>query len=360
MSPSRTIRALVAAVLLISCDAARADDGTRAVDVPRFGVKVRVPQAWSLIDWARDDTAFVVQLPQDARSVAGEVACRMSPGGGDLQALKKQVEAEAEAAKSGEAAQDAVRRKRTLAKCEITELKTPAVPEDFAKRFQSRLTADWTFVDAKERPYFERFVYLQGGDLRYTFSMSSDESHYDSFIIDFEEMIAKAQLKPLELAVERLPSGHWLQRDYRFGLQLPEGWRPNFGGSERVLFFATGAANGVFNDNLAVQASPSLPLDLKQLATELPELVRKKDPSAEASARIVPQGGREAVETITHTSRGGLPIVVLERRFATPRRNYELRLSCAAATFDKREKELRAALDSFIELEPKGATANET
>ncbi len=76
-------------------------------------------------------------------------------------------------------------------------------------------------------------------------------------MIDFEEMIAGAELKPLELAIERLPSGHWLQRDYRFGLMLPENWRPNFGASERVLFFATGASHGLFNDSLAVQASPA-------------------------------------------------------------------------------------------------------
>lgn len=359
---SRLILVLAWASPLISPGfaAAQAEDGKRAVDVPRFGVRVRVPQAWSLIDWGRDDTAFVVQTPQDARSVAGEVACRITAGGAKLEALQVRLQADGETLKSAAAAASDKVRNRTLLKCELSELHPPAVPPEFAARFKRRLTADWSFADAKDRPYFERFVYLEGGDLLYTFSLSSDEAHYDSFLLDFEEMIAGAQLKPLELALERLPTGHWLQRDYRFGLLLPDGWRPNFGASDRALFFATGASHGVFNDNLSVQASPARPLDLSQLAKELPGLVKQKDGAAEVSARVVPQGGREAVETVTRTKRGNLPIVVVERRFATPRRCYEVRLTCAAATFDKHEAQLRAALDSFIELDPKGATANET
>lgn len=360
MSPTRSLAAWSAVVCAAAVGYSQAEDGKRRVDVPRFGVRVRVPQAWSLIDWGRDDTAFVVQLPQDARSVAGEVACRMSAGTHSLESLEERVRAESEALKTAAPTEKTVKRRQTLLKAEITALKSPAVPDDFAKRFEKRLTADWSFVDAKERPYFERVVYLQSGDLLYTFSLSSDESHYDSFVIDFEEMIAGAELKPLELALERLPSGHWLQRDYRFGLRLPENWRPNFGASERVLFFATGASHGLFNDSMAVQASPAAALDLRRLSAELPTLIKQKDAAAEVTSQIVPQGGREAVETITRTTRDKQPIVIVERRFATPRRCYEVRLSCAAETFEKHEKELRAALDSFIELEPKGAPVNET
>ncbi|MBA4018820.1 MAG: hypothetical protein C0483_16760 [Pirellula sp.] len=350
-------------VLAFSSDApTRADDGKRKVEVPRFGVRVRVPQAWELIDWARDDTAFVLQTPQDGRSEAGDVSCRITPGSGNLEAIQTLLQQEAREAKAPatiDAAAPAAGVKQLL-KVELAELKSPAFPPEFVEQFHRRLTAEWSFVDAKQRQYFERRVYLQGESLLYTFDIASDEAHYDSYVIDFEEMIAGAELKPLELALERLPSGHWLQRDFRFGLQLPEGWRPNFGAGDRVLFFATGASHGVFHDSLAVQASPAKPLDLQQLAAEMPDLVKRKDAAAQTTAKIVPQGGRDALETTIRTRRGKLEIVTIERRFATARRCYEVRLTCAAAEFQRREAELRATLDSFIELEPKTAGGNET
>lgn len=364
--PLLRLAALFGALALLGDAAARADDGKRKVDVPRFGVRVRVPQAWELVDWARDDTAFELQTPQDGRSEAGGVSCRITPGSGNLEAIQAQLNKEARDAAATVAAAAAseapapVAGVKTLLKIELAELKAPAFPPKLVEQFHRRLTAEWSYVDAKQRQYFERRVYLQGESLLYTFDIASDEAHFDSYVLDFEEMIAGAELRPLELALERLPTGHWLQRDFRFGLQLPDGWRPNFGAGDRVLFFATGAAHGVFNDSLAVQASPARPLDLKQLATEMPALVKRKDATATTSTKIVPQGGREALETTIRTRRGALDIVVVERRFTTARRCYEVRLTCAADEFQRREAELRAALDSFIELEPKTAGGNET
>lgn len=358
--------ALLGALAWQGNPATGADDGKRAVDVPRFGVRVRVPQAWSLIDWARDDTAFVLQTPQDGRSEAGDVSCRITPGSSTLEALEAQLRKEAHdaaatiAATAASATPASAAGVKQLLKIELAELKSPPFSPEFVARFHRRLTVEWSFIDAKQRPYFERRVYLQDESLLYTFDIASDEAHFDSYVLDFEEMIAGAQLKPLELALERLPTGHWLQRDFRFGLKLPDGWRPNFGGGDRLLFFATGAAHGIFNDSLAVQASPARPLDLKQLAAEMPELVKRKDATAKTVAKIVPQGGREALETTVRTRRGTTDVVIVERRFATPRRCYEVRLTCAAEEFQRREAEFRAALDSFIELEPKTAGGNET
>ncbi len=364
--PWLRLAAPFALLALLGDAAGGADDGKRKVDVPRFGVRVRVPQAWELVDWARDDTAFVLHAPQDGRSEAGDVSCRITPGTGSLEAIQAQLNREARdaAARLAQApAPDAAASTagvKTLLKIELAELKPPAFPPELVEQFHRRLTAEWSYVDAKQRQYFERRVYLQGESLLYTFDIASDEAHFDSYVLDFEEMIAGAELKPLELALERLPTGHWLQRDFRFGLQLPDGWRPNFGAGDRVLFFATGAAHGVFNDSLAVQASPARPLDLKQLAAEMPELVKRKDAAAKTTAKLVPQGGREALETTIRTRRGSTDVVIVERRFATARRCYEVRLTCAAEEFQRREAELRAALDSFIELEPKTAGGNET
>src|SRR5271154_5498514 len=54
-----------------------ADDGRRAVNVQRYGIVVRVPQAWRLISWARDNQAFVLRIPQDSKTSTGSVQCEL-------------------------------------------------------------------------------------------------------------------------------------------------------------------------------------------------------------------------------------------------------------------------------------------
>ena len=77
-----------------------------------------------------------------------------------------------------------------------------------------------------------------------------------SYVPEFDEMFAAAKLEPIEIAVTKLAEGYWMQRDFRFALKLPAGWRPAFGPNDRVLFFAVGAAHGLFTDALSVLASP--------------------------------------------------------------------------------------------------------
>ena len=55
---------LVVGVLLSGIDRGIADDGLRKVDARRYGIQVRVPQAWTLIDWETHEKAFVLRLPR--------------------------------------------------------------------------------------------------------------------------------------------------------------------------------------------------------------------------------------------------------------------------------------------------------
>ena len=67
-----------------------ADDGRRAVNVKRFGIAVRVPQAWRLISWARDNQAFVLKLPQDPGSTTGFARCELGVAPESLAEYQKQ------------------------------------------------------------------------------------------------------------------------------------------------------------------------------------------------------------------------------------------------------------------------------
>ena len=82
-----------------------------------------------------------------------------------------------------------------------------------------------------EGTWFETRVCLVSHQTLYTFTLTTDEAHYESYRLDFEDMLQSAQFSPPETGLQRLPGGYWLQREYRFALQLPEGWQPAFAGS---------------------------------------------------------------------------------------------------------------------------------
>jgi hypothetical protein len=341
-----TAAACVAAWLTVGL--VTAEDGKRAVDVPRFGVHVRVPQAWELVDWSRDDTAFVVDLPQDRNSPVGHVTCTITVAPESLEAYRK--EFADEAARIGDAPATKTTPRSKLLKNEITPLASPPIDPALVKKLGRRLTAEWEFENVAGVRWYERRVLAMGDGMLYTFKFDSDESHYDAYDPEFEEMFAAARLDPLEIAVERLPQGYWMQRDFRFALKLPEAWRPAFGPRDRMLFYAVGSAHGLFTDHVVVQASPSKPLDLDRLKDEMPGEVKRVDATAEVTCKLVPQGRWNALETVIRTKRGATEVTIVERRFQTAERNYEVKLTCESGEFAKREAELRAMLDGFAEV----------
>ncbi|MCE9605579.1 MAG: hypothetical protein K8U03_11860 [Planctomycetia bacterium] len=331
-----------------------AEDGKRTVDVPRYGVRTRVPQAWNLIDWGTDDRAFELQLPQDRGSKVGHVRCTLSIAPASLE----DVQSRARVAIVDPNAKPKVTRK--LRVDEIAALASPAWPEELVKKFARRLVIEWECEDSEGRRWFERSVHVIGDGMMYVFSIDSDEAHYDAFSLDFTDMCAELKIKTPDNKLQPLETGHWLQRDFRFGFKLPEKWRPVFSLNARVLFLATGTAHGTFNDALTVHASLPQPLNLEQLKLDIPEQVKKRDAAATVECRIVEQGNIKILETLVRSKRRDLEITTLERRFQTRTRNYDVKLSCATEEFQRREAEFRAVLDSFIELPPKDLTGNAT
>jgi hypothetical protein len=234
------------------------------------------------------------------------------------------------------------------------------VPAELVERFGARkLSVEWECEDSAQRRWYERRVLMKAGDLLYDFSFECDEAHYDSYGIDFDEMLAGLKLTGVQLPVERRPSGYWMQRDFRFGLKLAGGWEPSFGPSDRVLFFAVGTSPNVSIEQISIQASPPKPLDFARLKADLPEEWKKQELEPTVEFREVAQGGVGALETIVRTRRGKDQVTIVERRFSTKTRNYEIRLVCDTRYFGTDEADLRAMLDSFAEM-PAEAQASET
>jgi hypothetical protein len=339
---------LVAMTVFSACVAgrqgARGDDGLRKVDVKRYGIVVRVPQAWSLVDWAQNEHAFVLKLPQDEGSKVGLVTCQLSVASTSLEDFRQRQQAfdQKQADERGK-----------LIENRLEPLDPARYGAEAVKQIGRRLISVWQHDGQQAEPtWYEARIRLVSHQTLYTFTLTSDEAHYESYRLDLEDMLGSAQFSPPETGLQRLPGGYWLQRDYRFALQLPDGWQPAFAPHDKVLFFATGPRHESFTDNMLVLASPAAPLDLNQLKERYAAEIAKADPTAEIeSCQIVPHAGGAALETVIHTKRGPYRISILERRFRGPKRNYEIKFTCETKELKANLDKLRKALDSFQELQ---------
>ncbi len=323
-----------------------ADDGRRAVDVKRYGITVRVPQAWRLISWARDNQAFALRLPQDSKASNGLVQCELGVAPESLAEYQKR---EDESAR--QPPDDAAISQRQLLENALQPLDAAKFGERLAKQLGQRLLSVWQIETPMGDRSFEVRVRIVVHGTLYTFTLNTDEAHFEAYRLDFDEMLASAVFTPPETGLERLPGGMWMQRDFRFALRLPPEWKPAFGPSDKVLFFAAGASHdGLLTDNLVVRATVPRPLPLEELKNSLPAEIVKRDAKAQVTCRIVPQGGTFALETKVQTVQGKTSVTTLERRFRSRQRNYEVQFTCETSEFEKLEAELQKTLDSFTEL----------
>lgn len=342
----------IVAIAMVGCGLLRgpavgAQDGLRTVEVRRYGISVRTPQAWTLIDWGTNEKAFVLSVPQTNRSKAGQVACELGVAPASLEEFRKRHQA------NDEAEQKLEKPKRKLIENRLEALDPKRYGKEKAEQLGERLVSTWEHTD-EDRTWFDVRTRVISHDTLYTFSLTSDEAHYDAYRADFEEMFQRAVFTPPQTGLQRLPGGYWLQRDFRFALKLPADWQPSFAPNDKVLFFATGASHEVFTDNLLVLASPAVPLELEALKESYPAAIKAEDAKAEVVCKIVPQGVGIALETVIHTQRGPFAISILERKFQAQKRNYEVKFTCETAEFKRIEVELRKAIDTFRELQQEG------
>lgn len=337
-SACRSLATLALAVGMAGWGAA-ADDGRRAVDVKRFGICVRVPQAWRLISWARDSDAFVLRLPQDSSASKGYVQCQLGVAPEHLSDLLK-----------GEQPVQPLAADRPLKSRLLESRVEPVAAARQAAQVPERLVASWELEnDAGDRSFGIRCRMICHGTL-YSFTLLTDEAHYEAYRLDFEDMLDSAQFSVPETGLERLAGGLWLQRDFRFALRLPEGWKPAFGPSDKTLLFATGPRHESLTDSLVVEATAAHALDLEKLKATLPAELNQRDPRARATCEIVPQGTTFALETRISTWQGQVPVSVLERRFRTAKRNYIIRFTCETGRLEQQLPEFMKSLASFVEV----------
>jgi hypothetical protein len=325
------------ALLLLSCSIrfqpAIQLPATVAFDAPKYGLATRIPKDWRVALHEEDDRIFVAIIPQQDFERPGIAACELALAPETLDDYRTRIDTSAK--KNG----------RKSGKLASNQVKKDAHGE--------RLETIWEFHPDAGGFWHEVSVRIIANRQLYTFILNVEDGIYAKSRPAFDALVSAAAFSPPNTGADLLDkkSNRWIQREYRFALELPQGWRPALAPSQVALLFANGPAMGIWSDNLLVLAHPHRKTDLEDLAKLLPDQLKQEDPNCQIiSCKIIAQGKAKALETVVRTDRGPFSMTVIERRFRGGRFDYEVKYTVETKRFDQLAPRFRESLETFREM----------
>jgi hypothetical protein len=323
-------------LLAISAAAAGAEPElleTVSFEAPKYGVSTHIPKAWPIAVHEKEDRVFVALVPQADRDRPGVAACELALAPESLEEYRTRIDTNAR--KNG-------RPNRKLAANRL--VKDPR---------GDRLETIWEFHPEAGELWRELSVRVIANRQLYTFILNVEDSVYAKVRPAFDALVLATRYGPPNTGADLLAKepNRWVQREYKFAIDLPEGWAPALAPSEVALLFGCGPPHGIWSDNLLVLAHPRHAVDLPELAKQLPDQLRAEDRNCEViSCGLVAHGNAQALETIVRTHRGPFSMTVVEWRFRAGRFDYELKFTAESQRFEQLLPEFRRSFKSFREL----------
>jgi hypothetical protein len=306
---------------------------TVAFDAPKYGLATRIPKDWPLAVHEEDDRIFVAIIPQPDFERPGIAACELALAPENLDEYRTRIDTSAR--KNG-------RKSGKLASNVITK-----------DARGERLETVWEFHPDAGGFWHEVSVRLVANRQLYTFILNVEDSTYQKTRPAFDALVSAASYRAPNTGADLLEkkTNRWIQREYRFALDLPEGWQPALAPSQVALLFGNGPPAGIWSDNVLVLAHPHGKTRLEDVAKLLPEQLKQEDPNCQIiSCKMIDQGKDKALETVVRTDRGPFSMTVIERRFRGGRFDYEVKYTVETKRFDQLVPKLRQSLDSFREM----------
>jgi hypothetical protein len=323
---------LLVTMLVAQNEAAPDLPPTEPFEAPKYGVATRIPKAWTIAGREDEDRIFVAVIPQKDFPRPGIAACELALAPESLEEYRTRIDANAKrnGRPSGKLATNRV-------------IKDPR---------GDRLETIWEFHPDAGGFWREVSVRIIANRQLYTFILNVEDSVYAKTRPAFDAIVTATRFSQPNTGADLLSkrSNRWIQREYKFALDLPEGWRPVLAPSEVALLLANGPPHGVWSDNLLVLAHAHRNLDLGELTKELPDRLKQEEPGCEVlSCKVVPQGTIQALETVVRTRRGPFSMTVIERRFRGARFDYEVKYTVESQRFDQLAPDFRKSFGSFQE-----------
>ena len=325
-------------IFLISLASAIADPvpdllPTQPFETTRYGLSTRIPKDWPVAVREEEDRVFVAIIPQKDFDRPGVAACELALAPENLDDYRTRIDANSK------------RDGRPNGKLATNRIIKDARGE--------RLETIWEFHPERGGFWREVSVRVIANRQLYTFILNVEDSIYSKVRPAFDALVNEARFTPPNTGTDLLAkaSNRWVQREYRFSLDLPATWAPVLAPTEVALLFANGPPHGVWSDNLLVLAHPHRGADLEELAKNLPDELRREDPTCEViSCRVVDQDKLRALETVVRTRRGPFSMTVIERRFRGERFDYEVKFTVESKRFEELVPGFRKCFDSFHEM----------
>jgi hypothetical protein len=305
---------------------------TEPFEAPKYGVTTRIPKAWTIAEQEREDRVFVAIIPQENFDRPGVAACELGLAPESLEDYRTRIDTNAK------------RNGRPGGKMASNRVTKDARGE--------RLETVWEFHPDAGGFWREVTVRTIANRQLYSFILNAEDSVYAKVRPAFDALIVATTFAPPNTGADLLTktSNRWIQREYKFALDLPNGWSPVLAPSQVALLFANGPSHGVWSDNLLVLANPHRRVDLPELAKQIPDDLRQEDPHCEIlSCKVVPHGKGQALETVVRTARGPFSMTVIERRFQGVRYDYEVKYTVESKRFDELAPKFRQSFESFRE-----------
>jgi len=305
---------------------------TQPFEAPKYGVTAQIPKDWPIAVREQEDRIFVAIIPQKDFDRPGVAACELGLAPESLDEYRTRIDTNAK------------RNGRASGKLASNRVVKSAHGE--------QLETIWEFHPNTGGFWREVSVRVISHRQLYTFILNVEDSVYQKARPAFDAMVDATRFSPPNTGADLIskPTNRWIQREYKFALDLPEDWKPVLAPTQVALLFANGQPHGVWSDNLLVLAYPHRDTDFKELAQQLPDQLRQEDPHCEViSCQVVSQGKGRALETVVRASRGPFSMTVIERRFRGDRFDYEVKYTVESQRFDQLTPKLRKSFESFRE-----------
>src|SRR3954470_6940610 len=176
---------------------------TSPFEAPKYGVKASIPRGWEIVAREEDDRVFVALIPQANPERPGVVACELGLAPESLDEYRTRIDGNAK--RGGRAG-------GTLTQNEIK--KGPK---------GDRLETIWEFRPASGGLWRELAVRVLANRQMYTFTLNVDDDTYPTARPVFDALVASTELVPPNTGADLLArkSNRWVQREFRFALDLP-------------------------------------------------------------------------------------------------------------------------------------------
>ena len=208
----------------------------------------QIPRDWPLAVREKDDRVFVAFIPQDDPNRPGVAACELGLAPESLEEYRTRIDSNAK--KHG----------RQSGKLAVNRL----IKDERGERLETI----WEFHPSSGGFWHEVTIRIIAHRQLYSFILNVEDARYAAARPAFDALVAATRFSPPNTGADLLAkaANRWVQREYKFALDLPEGWTPVLAPSEVALLFADGPAHGVWSDNVLVLAHPRGKTDLNEQA----------------------------------------------------------------------------------------------